>query len=90
MKLFELLRSIGEENIPIRCFDQIPDTDYQVRICFGCENSTHFTCNIENAILYPWYHIEVKSIFPVDKTTIEVWLDENDVKAFTRLSSIND
>lgn len=85
MKLIDVLKLIEKEYfLPVvdECgeIDSRPQSVFQVTLCFMCEEETWLTCNIQNAILIPWYDCEVVSINPDDqnKNSICVWLKDEE------------
>lgn len=81
MTLLDVLKLISKDLFPVQVDDDgyintIPESSFEVTICFQCEEETWLTCNIQNEILIPWYDCEVSAITPNsnNSNSICVWL----------------
>ena len=81
MTLLDVLKLIDKESFPLtvdedETFNTIPQSTFEITICFMSEEETWLTCNIQNEILVPWYDCEVSCISPNSDNinSICVWL----------------
>ena len=93
MTLIDVLKLIEPEYFPptitIRHngryteLDTRPDSVFKVTLCFMCEEETWLTCNIQNAVLIPWYDCEVTHIEANNDIddSICVWLKDEEYLA---------
>lgn len=77
--LRDVLNLISKEEFPLIYEDDeinfLPNTSFKICLSFMAEESTWITCNIEHAILIPWYDCKVTAINPMGDDVIQVWLD---------------
>ena len=93
MTLLDVLKLIEHEFFPPTIYvrdngrftemDTRPQSVFNVTLCFMCEEETWLTCNIQNAVLIPWYDCEVTHINSSNdiENCICVWLKDEEYLA---------